>query len=61
MSKHELSFVRPMKANGLSFPHIIVISGEKLESFILHCWSKGHNLLFFSQYGQMNVSDRICS
>lgn len=47
MSKYELSFVRPRKANGLSFPHIIVISCEKLESFIPDCWSKGHNLLFF--------------
>lgn len=61
MSKYELSFVRPMKANGLSFLCIIVISGEKWESFIFDCWSKRHNLLFFSHYGQMNVSDRICS
>lgn len=48
MSKYELSFVRPVKANYLSFPHIIVASGEKqkLESFIIHCGSKGHYLLF---------------
>lgn len=47
MSKYELSFVKPMKANYLSFPRIIVVSGEKLESFIIHCGSKGHNLLFY--------------
>lgn len=59
-----------MKVNGIAFSHSIVISGEKLESSILDCCSKGHNLAFFffpffflfslPQYGQMNVSDRIC-